>query len=201
MKKDIAIFGDSIAYGIGDPLLGGWVDLLKRYTWDNKPNLNVYNFCIDGNTTRDLLQRLSIQAAQTLYEKEAIFIAIGVNDSITYKDGRHLMHGTEFKESLIKLVLQAKTFTKKVYLIGLAQVDESLVSPFPGSRTGKSWSNERIEQFEKIVGEVSIDQKVEFIPMFNLLANADMFDGLHVNTIGQKKMFDRIIGKVHFFKD
>lgn len=198
MKKDILIFGDSIAYGIGDPLLGGWVDLLKRYTWDNKPHLNVYNFCIDGNTTIDLLQRLSIQSVQTLYDKEAIFIAIGVNDSITYKDGSFLMQESEFEEKLTTLVIQAKSFTKNVYLIGLAQVDESLVSPFPGSRTGKSWSNSRIELFENIVEKVSSQNEASFIPMLDLLSDADMFDGLHVNTLGQKKMFDRIVANVHF---
>jgi lysophospholipase L1-like esterase len=198
MKKDILIFGDSIAYGIGDPLLGGWVDLLKRYTWEKKPDLNVYNFCIDGNTTRDLLVRLSIQSAQTLYEKDAIFIAIGVNDSITYKDGTSLMDPEEFRTNLTKLSLQAKDFTQNVYLVGLAQVDESLTSPFPGSRTGKTWSNKRIGEFEKIISEVASEQQLTFIPMFELLKNSDMFDGLHVNTIGQKKMFDRIVEKVHF---
>lgn len=200
MKKDIVIFGDSIAYGVGDPLLGGWVDLLKRYTWEKNPDLNVYNFCIDGNTSRDLLQRLTIQSAQTLYDKEAVFIAIGVNDSITYKSGRNLMHQEEFTENLEKLVIQAKAFTNNVYLIGLAQVDESLVSPFPGSRTGKSWSNERIKLFEDIIEKVAQKQHKIFIPMFDLLTNKEMYDGLHVNSIGQKKMFDRIIKNVHFFK-
>jgi lysophospholipase L1-like esterase len=198
MKKDILIFGDSIAYGIGDPLLGGWVDLLKRYTWEKKPDLNVYNFCIDGNTTRDLLKRLSIQSSQTLYDKEAIFIAIGVNDSITYKGETFLMEGDEFERNLIKLAEEAKAFTQNVYLVGLAQVDESLTSPFPGSRSGKTWQNERIEAFEKIISGVAEKQQVIFIPMFDLLKNSDMYDGLHVNTIGQKKMFDRIVEKVHF---
>jgi lysophospholipase L1-like esterase len=198
MKKDILIFGDSIAYGIGDPLLGGWVDLLKRYTWEKKPDLNVYNFCIDGNTTRDLLVRLSIQSAQTLYQKDAIFIAIGVNDSITYKDGTSLMDEDEFRSNLTKLAQQAKEFTQNVYLVGLAQVDESLTSPFPGSRTGKTWSNKRIGEFEKIISEVASEQQLPFIPMFDILKNSDIFDGLHVNTIGQKKMFDRIVEKVHF---
>lgn len=198
MSKDILIFGDSIAYGIGDPLLGGWVDLLKRYTWEKKANLNVYNFCIDGNTTRDLLARLSIQSVQTLYDKEAIFIAIGVNDSIMYKDGSVLMTEYEFRKNLSKLADEAKVFTPNVYLVGLAQVDESLTSPFQGSRTGKTWSNKRIELFESIIKEVALEQAIPFIPMFDLLKNSDMFDGLHVNTIGQKKMFDRIIEKVHF---
>ncbi len=201
MKKDILIFGDSVAYGIGDPLLGGWVDLLKRYVWEKKPHLNVYNFCIDGNSTRELLQRLTIQSAQTLYDKEVIFIAIGINDSVFYSDGRCFMTDIELKDNLRKLIMQAKTFTKNVYLIGLTHVDESKVCPFPESRTGKSWKNDRVEMFDSIIEVTAQSEGVEYIPMKGLLMDSDMFDGLHVNTIGQKKMFDRVSENVHFLKN
>jgi hypothetical protein len=46
--------------------------------------------------------------------------------------------------------------------------------------------------------ETTIKQGVKYIPMFDLLDNNDMFDGLHVNTIGQKKMFDRILEHIVF---
>ena len=187
MKKDILIFGDSIAYGIGDPLLGGWVDLLKRHVWDKNKNLNVYNFCIDGNSTRDLLYRLSIQSAQTLYDKEAIFIAIGVNDSVFYSDGRNFMFEQEFEDNLDKLIKQAKGFTNKIYLVGLAKVDEQKVCPYPESRSGKSWKNDRIEKFDGIIKNLSQENDVQYIEMFDLLKKEDLFDGLHVNTLGQKK--------------
>lgn len=201
MKKDIVIFGDSIAYGIGDPILGGWVDLLKRYVWEHQPNLNVYNFCIDGNSTRDLLQRVNIQTAQTLYEKEAIFLAIGINDSVFYADGRNFMVDIEFRDNLRKLLRQSKAFAsaRHIYLVGLVPVDESRVCPFPESRTGKSWNNSRIKKFDQLIESIAQEEEVIYIPLFDLIdSQKDMYDGLHVNTAGQKKMFDAIIKKVHF---
>jgi lysophospholipase L1-like esterase len=84
------------------------------------------------------LQRISIQSAQTLYEKEAIFLAVGLNDSVFYDDTKYFMAEQEFKENLKKIIMQAKTFSRKVYVVGLTNVDESKVCPYPGSRTGKS---------------------------------------------------------------
>ena len=201
MKKDILIFGDSIAYGVGDPLLGGWVDLLKRYVWSIKSNLNVYNFCIDGNSTRDLLHRLSIQSAQTLYKKEAVFIAIGINDSVFYQDGTVFMNEMEFSDNMKKLIAQAKSFSENIYIVGITAVDENITSPFADSRTGKTYANKRIQKFNAVLQEISASEGIKFISLFGLIdVDADMFDGLHVKTKGQKKMFDKILGEVHFLK-
>jgi lysophospholipase L1-like esterase len=142
---------------------------------------------------------LSIQSSQTLFSKEAIFIAVGINDSIQYRDGRFFMVGIEFENNLKKLIQQSRAFSKNIYIVGLTKVDENRTAPFAQSRTGKSFLNERILKFNKILKEVSFESGVNFIEMFDVIdEKEDMFDGLHVNTNGQQKMFDRIIENVHF---
>ena len=198
MKKDILIFGDSIAYGVGDPELGGWADKLKRFVWEKKPNLNVYNFCIDGNSTKEILERLRVQSSQTLYPKEAIFIAIGINDSISYPNGEKFMEQKDFEKNLREIINQSKEFTKNIYIIGLTSVDENLTAPFGNSRTGKSFLNSEILKFDNILKKVSKENKAQYIDMKNLLKNSDLFDGLHVNPKGQQKMFNKILEQIDF---
>lgn len=76
----ICVFGDSIVWGEGDPVGGGWVSRLKRYYEEHNCGVSVYNLGIDADTSEWLLSR--IESETLAREPDIVVIAIGINDSI-----------------------------------------------------------------------------------------------------------------------
>ena len=67
----LTVFGDSITFGKGDSLEGGWCGRLKKYFENMGGNHRLYNLGISGNTTEDLLERFDIEAkARIKFKRE-----------------------------------------------------------------------------------------------------------------------------------
>lgn len=191
---NILIFGDSITWGAYDPEQGGWATRLRNYFEAQDNDVDVYNLGISGDTTADLLERIEVEAKSR--EPNLIIFAIGINDA-------QFIHSTnglrvsldEFQQNLAKLLSIAKKFTDKVVFVGLTRVDESKTTPIPWN-TDKSYTNENIKHLDNLIEKFCEDNKLKFIPMESVVGNDNLIDGLHPNTVGHIKMFERMKSEI-----
>lgn len=199
----ILVFGDSIAYGADDATGGGWVQYLRKFLDEARNNdssldYSVYNQAISGDTTNELLKRFDCEAKYRMAEPDGIILfAIGINDA-TYWDslgGKPLMSTTKFKSNLIALVKNAKIYTNQIILIGITPVVESKTNPVSWN-IDVTYTNERIEKFEKAISEVAQENSLPFIPLFETYSKNNVEnllpDGVHPNTEGHKVLFEII---------
>lgn len=190
MEKTICIFGDSITMGAFDIEQGGWVARLKNYFWQNNYDVAVYNMGVSGDNTDDLLERLKPESIAR--EPNLIIFAIGINDSqyVNSKDNPRVSLD-KFQDNLNKLVVQSKEFTSDVIFIGLTSVDESKTMPIPWAKN-KYYDNENVNQYNSVVKSFCEENNLSFVDMLDLLDKDDLDDGLHPNSVGHRKMFERI---------
>lgn len=187
---NILIFGDSITWGAYDPEQGGWATRLRNYFEEKDNDIDVYNLGISGDTTADLLSRIEVEAKSR--EPNLIIFSIGINDA-------QFIHSTnglrvaldEFQQNIAKLFSIAKKFTDKIVFVGLTKVDESKTTPIPWD-TDKSYTNENIKRLDNAIKKFCEDRKLKFIPLDSVVGNDDLIDGLHPNTKGHIKIFNRM---------
>lgn len=191
---NILIFGDSITWGAYDPEQGGWATRLRNYFEAKDNDIDVYNLGISGDTTADLLERIEIEAKSR--EPNLIVFAIGINDAQFIHSTNDLrVSPDEFQQNLAKLFSIGKKFTDKVVFVGLTRVDESKTTPIPWN-TDKSYTNENIERVDNAIKKFCEDNKLKFIPMESVVGNDDLIDGLHPNTEGHVKIFERMKSEI-----
>jgi acyl-CoA thioesterase I len=186
----ICIFGDSITRGYYDSEQGGWAERLKKYLEEKKGEADVYNLGISGDYTRDVLFRIECEAAAR--EAQMIVFAIGINDSIILSGGKANDTPNEFKENLENLSVIAEKYTKNIIFVGLTRVDESKTNPIPWA-PNKSYRNERIKEYDEAIQNHCEIKKYTFISMEGVLSNNDLEDGVHPNSNGHRKMFEKIL--------
>ena len=190
MSKRICVFGDSISQGYNDYNEGGWINRLKKYFDSSDCDISVFNLGVSGDNTCNLLKRFKIEAEARKHN--LIILAIGLNDSQyvnSKKNPRVSIY--EFKKNLLELKKISKQFTDKIIFIGLIKVDEIKVMPIPWSIT-KYYDNENIKKYDLEIKDFCAKNNLFFIEMFSLLNNEDLYDGLHPNSKGHEKMFDRV---------
>ena len=180
MEQTICIFGDSIAWGAWDPENGGWVSLLRRYFETNNYNIVIYNQGVCGDTTDNLLVRFKTECVAR--EPQTIIFAIGINDSqyVNSKDNPRVSL-EKFQNNLVELIKQAKNFSNKILFIGLTKVED-----------GQFYNNDNIAKYNAMIEKVSAEHKLPFLNLFDLLETSDLYDGLHPNSEGHKKMFLKV---------
>lgn len=190
MPKRICVFGDSISQGYNDYNEGGWINRLRKHFDLSDYDISVFNLGVSGDDTFDLLKRFNVEAeART---PELIIFAIGIQDSqyVNSKDNPRVKLN-DFNKNLLKLKNLSKQFTKKIIFVGLTKVDESKVMPIPWGIT-KYYDNENIKIYDLAIKSFCAENNLPFIEMFNLLNNEDLEDGLHPNSKGHEKMFQRV---------
>lgn len=194
---NICIFGDSIVWGACDYEKGGWVERLKSYLMQNKEDVDVYNLGVSGNNTQDLLNRFDAEITARKSETTVmVVIAVGINDAQYIKTrGNPRVNLKEFGENIAALLGKAREITERVIFVGLTSVNESKVMPIPWEAT-KYYENGIIQKYDAVVEEVCQKQGVPFISLFDVLNKQDLEDGLHPNSSGHKKIFDKVLKKV-----
>jgi len=193
---NICIFGDSITWGAYDPQNGGWVNRLKNYFEKQGEDNDVYNLGVSGDSTTDLFERIEIETKSR--EANLIIFAIGVNDAqFIHSTNSNRISDGDFESNIKKLFEIAKEFTSKIIFIGLTPVDETKTKPIPWN-TDKTYTNERIKKFDQIIENFCLKNNLKFIPINELLNNDDLIDGLHPNTQGHIKIFDRVKPEIEF---
>jgi len=190
----ICIFGDSIAWGAVDPDGGGWATRLRNYFESHGLPINqdtdVYNLGVSGNNTDDLVIRFSVE----LKAREATFVifAIGINDSqFVIPENKNRVSVERFRANLETMIAEAKNVGCGVALVGLTRVDESKTTPIPWN-ADKKYINADIEKYDQVLKDIADKEKLLYVDMNKTLSRDDLYDGLHPNTAGHKKIFEKI---------
>ena len=191
---NILIFGDSITWGAYDPEQGGWATRLRNYFEAQDKDIDVYNLGVSDDITADLLNRIEVEAKSR--EPNLIIFAIGINDAQFIHSTNSLRVSLdEFQQNLVKLLSTAKKFTEKVVFVGLTKVDESKTTPYPW-KPDNSYFNENIKRLDSAIEKFCESNTLKFIPMESVVENDDLIDGLHPNTQGHIKIFNRMKSEV-----
>lgn len=188
---NICVLGDSITYGGYDPIAGGWVTLLRNY-FEKKyeGEIHTYNLGVAGDNTDGLLKRIKNELEPR--EPEIIVLAIGINDTqYIYSKNDYRVTVDEFQKNIKEIFEMAKKFTSKIVFMGLTAVDETKTTPTNWNKD-KFYKNERIELFNEFIEKFCRENNMEFVEVDNLLNNQDLDDGLHPNTEGHKKIFEKV---------
>ena len=71
-------------------------------------------------------------------------------------------------------------------------VDESLTMPTL-DEDQLHFANRVIQKYNSALAVIATERKVPFIDVFSTLTAADLYDGLHPNTEGHRKLFEKIM--------
>lgn len=187
----ICVFGDSIAWGAYDPENGGWVTLLRNYVereWERFNNISIYNLGINGDTSSGVLARLPSEiSTHGAYGIHGIIYAIGINDSATRQEtGDNWVPYDLFVQNIRSLHTQALKHTNKIVFVGLTQVVDSLLSPYPDD-PDKTYAQRSVDKYNQAISQYCLSQNLPFV----LLSNIDLSpDGLHPSTEGHQKIYE-----------
>jgi lysophospholipase L1-like esterase len=185
----VCIFGDSIAWGSYDPDMGGWANRLRNHIeLQNEDAIEIYNLSICGDSTKEVLKRLPTEAG--VRKPEGIIYAIGINDSQRQPGGDNLISFETFQKNIKRLVSEARHHTQNVTFIGLTNVDETKTMPY--------YSNTEIGRYDLAIQELCERENIRYVSLAGILGIADFEDGLHPNSQGHKKIFERIKTQIPF---
>jgi lysophospholipase L1-like esterase len=193
----ILVFGSSETWGAFDFEKGGWVERLKIYYLNIRPECKyyVYNFGISSDDSEGLFFRLKtqIEIIEKVEPDDYIFIfSIGKNDArfIGEKENKKVKIN-DFKENIKKIIKIAREYSSKIFFVGLPELDEKKVNPW-NEKTKEYYENEDLENYDNKLREICKEEKINYIPIRNLLIKEDLYDGLHPNSEGHRKIFERV---------
>ena len=197
-KYNFTIFGDSITYGAWDKQNGGWVNRLRLAYENSQPNdrFNFFNLGISGENILEVNERFDRECQHRIKKDEynMIIIAIGINDSQT-RSNKDYVPLPIFETTLKELIQKAKTYTNNLLILGLTKVDETFCTPRKNS-PHIYYYNHKIKQYDNIIKQTCLENKIDYLYLYDLLNNNELSDGLHPNEIGHQKMCDIIKNKI-----
>lgn len=190
MEKTICLFGDSITWGAWDPEKGGWGTRLRSFFETNDYEVVLYNCGVCNDTTSSLLKRLVVECSAR--RPDIIVFSIGINDARYINTiGKPEITLDKFEQNYIALLELANKYTDKIVCLGLANIDESRTMPCSWD-TEKFYSKENVQRYDARIREICQNNSTEYLPIIDLLGAGDLDDGLHPNSKGHEKMFERI---------
>ncbi len=199
MDKLILVFGTSTTYGAWDSE-GGWVARLRKFLDEKAISSKykkfdlIYNLGVDGDNSKDVLKRFEDETKARFEQSNEIVVVfhVGINDIIfNEKLNSTEISPEQFGKNLKLLIDKAKKYSKKIIVVGSMPVDKR-VDPMPWS-PGRSYKNEFVSEFDKVMAEVSKNEDVHFIEVFKRFIDGDysslLADGVHMNDKGHKKLY------------
>ncbi|MGL5235353.1 MAG: SGNH/GDSL hydrolase family protein [Empedobacter falsenii] len=192
-------FGDSITYGEYDGVLGGYVEILKRYChaefYNNNANeVNCFNLGIGGETTEGLMNRFEIETkARFSNEDTLFFFCYGAND-LALSEGKEIVSLTDFEQNLSQVISQAKRFATEIYVISILPISKTVDGIKVPER--KFRTTQKIELYNQKLKEVALQNQIEFIDIFSRFnSTKEEFlskDGIHPNEKGYQFIANQI---------
>ena len=127
----IVAIGDSIVYGYGDFVGGGWVERLRRqWMSPGQRDRVLYNLGVRGDRTADVQRRLEIEfnTRGELRNRvpDVILLSVGTNDSprLGKPNGRSFTQFSDFQQQIADL-LDLGSSLAPILFIGMTPIDES----------------------------------------------------------------------------
>jgi lysophospholipase L1-like esterase len=127
----VVALGDSLIYGYGDIVGGGWVERLRReWLSPDRPGPILYNLGVRGDTIQHVAKRLESEFQQRgeLRNRlpDRLVLSVGVNDSVRLGrlTGRHLVDFEDFQATLAQTLDRAAQLCPTIF-IGMVPVNES----------------------------------------------------------------------------
>jgi acyl-CoA thioesterase-1 len=191
MAKKICVWGDSVGCGCYDFKNGGWVHILKMYLWQKfNGEVEVMDLSIDGETSAGVFKRFAEE--YKFRQPNIALVAIGMNDAVFDKRTKNNWVKKEnTKKNLQKIIEVVKKNNQQIVLIGLTKIKEDLLTPVEWDKN-LFYYKDNIKKYNAIIKMVAKENNIPFIPMFDVLEDEDLDDGLHPNADGHRKMFERI---------
>lgn len=186
----MCIFGDSITWGAYDPEGGGWATRLRNYFEGSGNDVQVYNLGISAATTADTLERFDVEAKAR--RPDSIVFALGINDSawVVSKKARWVEYD-EFVSNLGALYEKTRALGAMGVFVGLTELDETKTMPAPW-HPDFSYDSASRKKYNDAIQEFCGKKNIPFISMDGVLTPDDLSDGLHPNSTGHRKMFERV---------
>lgn len=180
MKKDTVniIFGDSIAYGLGDTECFGWLNRLRKK--DEKLLKEFFlNLSIPGQTSSEIVERFEFELKRRFNNDDEfkLFFSFGIKDAL--KLGYDKTYLKIFEHNIIELIKIAKNYTTNIHFLGLLNVNETI-------RVG--YKRENIDTINECLETLCHKYSINFINMFDVINIKDLCDGLHPNELGHEKI-------------
>ena len=198
----IVALGDSVIYGFGDPVGGGWVERLRRH-WMSPGYTGhaLYNLGQRGNGVAQVSLQLekewSHRKAWHNRLPELMILSVGVNDSprLGQAHGRGFTEFEQFHIQLNHLLDQAVNLCP-VLFVGMIPVDESKM-PFLNFYYNHA-DQYRYKQATKLACE---QRQIPYLDIFDLwLKRGEHWlrlhlstDGLHPNVRGYQALLQDIL--------
>ncbi|NJM77806.1 MAG: G-D-S-L family lipolytic protein [Acaryochloridaceae cyanobacterium RU_4_10] len=127
----VVALGDSLIYGYGDTVGGGWVERLRReWLSPERPGPILYNLGVRGDTIQHVSQRLEFEFQQRgelrNRRPDRLILSVGVNDSVRLgrSTGRHLVDFEDFQATLAQILDRTSQLCPTLF-IGMVPVNES----------------------------------------------------------------------------
>ncbi len=189
--ESICVFGDSTGWGAWDLEKGGWVNRLWIYVGEKMDgDCKVYNLSVSGGTTETILKRFEseslIRGADAL-----IFQSSGNDSSLLGKNGSNLVSLGKFEKNLTKIITKARKITKNIIFVSFKNVDETKTTPV--SWVNIHYLNSEIKKYNEVMKRICKENDISCIDIFGLLENGDLTDGLHPNSKGHEKIYNKIL--------
>lgn len=198
MKNNYIIIGDSITYGIGDFENGGWSAMLKKYIVNQDDTKICNNFVqvagFPGATSKDILNKIDSILDTFKYDEfnNIVILSIGVNDTQDF-NCNYKVSIDNYKSNIENIIKMITDKGFKLILLGLTRIEIDEKLEF---KPNKYYDNTVIEEYDSKLKKICDENIIKYIPMKDVLQKEDFADGLHPNSKGHKKIFERIVGYV-----
>lgn len=126
-------------------------------------------------------------------KSQVIIFAIGINDSRCDTKGNPQTPLDKFQENFNSLLKKAKERADKIVCFGLTKVIDRKILIYKGRPTKFFYTDVSVKKYDAEIEKACQNANVPFLKMHNLLEDSDLQeDGLHPNSQGHEKIFQRI---------
>ncbi len=199
----VVALGDSLVYGYGDPVGGGWIERLRRqWMGDLETGHVLYNLGIRGDRVSQVAERLE---GEFRYRGELrnqvpdlIILSVGVNDSprLGRPNGR-LFTDFEIFEQQINHLLHGAQQLCPVIFVGMVPVNEEKM-PFLDCFYFNHFDQYR---YKEVTKKACNNLDIPYLDIFDLwlgrgedwLESRLSSDGLHPNVVGYESLLKDIV--------
>jgi lysophospholipase L1-like esterase len=197
------VMGDSLVYGFGDPIGGGWVERLRRqWLVPGHDQFVLYNLGVRGDGVRQVELRLEdefrTRGERRNHIPDLLLLSFGVNDSprLGRPDGRNFLAIDAFTIELENLLDQA-TQLCPVLFIGTVPVDEAQM-PFLNCLY---YNHADQYRYKEVTRQACLARGIPYLDLFDrwMARGADWWqsrlsaDGLHPNSAGYEAILQDVL--------